>query len=197
MATPDSEALPDLLKRVRTCRICEAVLPLGPRPVLRADARCRILIVGQAPGTRVHQTGVPWNDPSGDQLRQWTGLDRDTFYDGRKIAIIPMGFCYPGKGKSGDLPPRKECAETWHRSLLAKLPRLELTLLVGQYAQAYYLSDFGPTLADTVRRWRRYGPGFLPMPHPSPRNRRWLKNNPWFEEQVVPELRTRIQHILG
>ena len=146
MATPDSEALPDLLKRVRTCRICEAVLPLGPRPVLRADARCRILIVGQAPGTRVHQTGVPWNDPSGDQLRQWTGLDRDTFYDGRKIAIIPMGFCYPGKGKSGDLPPRKECAETWHRSLLAKLPRLELTLLVGQYAQAY---DRGTVLEMT------------------------------------------------
>lgn len=183
-------SLDRLLVEVRGCRACESALPLGPRPVLNAAATARVLVVGQAPGTRVHETGVPWDDPSGERLRQWMGIERELFYDERQIAIIPMGFCYPGRGKSGDLPPRKECAELWMNRLLSHLPEVQLTLLVGQYAQAYYLGTRRkPTLTETVRAWREYQPRYLPLPHPSGRNNIWLRRNPWFEEQVVPALR--------
>jgi uracil-DNA glycosylase len=190
-------SLEALLREVRACRLCEPHLPLGPRPVLRADVRARILIVGQAPGTRVHATGIPWNDPSGDRLRDWLQIDRETFYDERRFAIIPTGLCYPGRGRSGDLPPRPECAPKWHPPLLALLPRIELTLLVGQYAQAYYL---GPrrrrTLTETVDGWREYQPQYLPLPHPSPRNAHWLQVNPWFALDVLPQLAARVHELI-
>ncbi len=186
-----------LLRDVRACRVCEKHLPLGPKPVLRAHQDARILIVGQAPGTRVHATGIPWNDPSGDRLRQWLDVDRETFYDERRIAIIPMGFCYPGRGRSGDLPPRPECASLWHGPLLDQIRGLKLKLLVGQYAQAYYLGRRRKaTLAATVQACREYLPEHLPLPHPSPRNILWLKRNPWFEGEVVPMLRDLVAPLL-
>jgi uracil-DNA glycosylase len=192
-----STALESLLAEVRACRLCEAHLPLGPRPILRAAATARLLIVGQAPGTRVHETGIPWNDPSGDKLREWLGVDRATFYDESRIAIIPAGFCYPGRRGSGDAPPRPECAPRWHPPLLAQLPALELVLLVGRYAQAYYLGPRRrPTLAETVRVHAEYGPRYLPLPHPSPRNRLWLRRNAWFEAEVLPGLRQRVALLL-
>ena len=193
-----SAELAELLGRVRACRHCEAHLPLGPRPVLRAGATARLMIVGQAPGTRVHESGVPWDDRSGDRLRDWLGLDKASFYDEARIAIVPMGFCYPGRNpRGGDEPPRPECAPLWHPPLLAALPGVELTLLVGLYAQARYL---GPrrkaTLTETVRAWRDYAPAYLPLPHPSWRNTAWLKKNPWFEVELLPELRGRVQALL-
>lgn len=192
-----SMGMPQLLREVRACRVCEAHLPLGPKPVLRAHRNARILIVGQAPGTRVHASGVPWNDPSGDRLRGWLGVDRETFYDESRIAIIPMGFCYPGRGRSGDLPPRPECAPLWHGRLLERIPGLELKLLVGQYAQAYYLGKRRKrSLAATVQASREYLPEFLPLPHPSPRNILWLRRNPWFEAEVVPMLRDLVKPLL-
>jgi len=191
-----SDALEALLREVRACRLCELQLSLGPRPVLRADARSRVLIVGQAPGTRVHATGIPWNDPSGDRLRDWLQVDREAFYDARRFAIIPAGLCYPGRCRSGDLPPRPECAPLWHPRLRALLPAIELTLLIGRYAQAYYLgARRKPTLTATVRAWREYLPEFLPLPHPSPRNTRWLQVNPWFASEVLPELRARVERL--
>jgi len=196
MTTVKGSNLNGLLREIAACRVCEAFLPLGPKPTLRASATARLLIVGQAPGTRVHNTGIPWNDPSGDRLREWLQLDRETFYDAARIAIVPMGFCYPGRGKSGDLPPRPECARLWHERLLQCMPALELTLLIGRYAQAHYLPQCGPTLAATVRNWQAAPPGLFPMPHPSPRNRLWLKRNVWFEADVLPELRTRVQRAL-
>ncbi|WP_290522355.1 uracil-DNA glycosylase family protein [Alcanivorax sp.] len=194
--------LPALLEEVSACRLCEAHLPLGPRPVVRAGEGARLLIVGQAPGTRVHDTGIPWNDPSGDRLRDWLQLDRDAFYDENRIAIIPMGFCYPGRGKGGDLPPRPECAPLWHERLLAELPDLQLTLLVGQYAQRYYLPQYlpapGKTLTDNVWEYQKaLAHGFFPLPHPSPRNRLWLRQRPWFEEAVLPVLRERVEMALS
>lgn len=193
---PDT-SLDSLLTEIRACRQCESTLPLGPRPILRAQIGARLLIVGQAPGTRVHETGIPWNDPSGNRLRDWLNLDRDTFYDESRIAIVPMGFCYPGKGSSGDLPPRPECRASWHPRLLPLLNQVELTLLVGSYAQAYYLGDRRKaTLTDTVRAWRDYGPAFIPLPHPSPRNQLWLKRNPWYEAELVPVLQARIRALL-
>jgi uracil-DNA glycosylase len=187
-----------LLSEIRACRACEAVLPLGPRPVLRAAPSARVLIVGQAPGTRVHATGIPWNDPSGDRLRAWLGVDRDVFYDETKIAIIPMGFCYPGKGERGDMPPRPECARLWFERLHAGLPNIRLRILAGQYAHAHYL---GPrrkkTLADTVRAFEEYLPEYLPLPHPSPRNLMWMRRNAWFEETVVPRLKTEFTRAMG
>jgi uracil-DNA glycosylase len=183
-----------LLVEVRACRICEAHLPNPPRPILRASATARVLIVGQAPGRRVHETGIPWNDPSGELLRKWLGTDRDEFYDEGRIAIIPAGFCYPGTGPSGDLPPRPECAPHWHPKLRALLPRIRLTLLIGSYAQAYYLAGRRKkTLAGTVRARAEYLPEFFPLPHPSPRNRLWMKINPWFEAEVIPQLRRRFR----
>ncbi|MFV8817784.1 uracil-DNA glycosylase family protein [Haliea sp. E17] len=192
---PENLPLIDLLSEVRACRLCEKDLPLGPNPVLRASASARLLIVGQAPGTRVHASGIPWNDPSGDRLRQWLQMDRERFYDDSRIAIVPMGFCYPGRGRSGDLPPRPECAAQWHAALLEQMPRIELVLLIGQYAQNHYLGRSRETLTERVRRWRDFGPRFLPLPHPSPRNTLWLKRNPWFEAEVVPELRRRVAAI--
>ncbi|MFN9731872.1 MAG: uracil-DNA glycosylase family protein [Pseudomonadota bacterium] len=186
-----------LLREVRACKLCAAHLPLGPRPVLRASTTARLLIVGQAPGTRVHATGIPWNDPSGDRLRDWMGIDRDAFYDADRIAIVPMGFCYPGRGPSGDRPPRPECAPTWHPRLLALMPAIEAALLVGRYAQAHYLgAACRPTLTETVQAHADYGPRFLPLPHPSPRNVGWRLRNPWFEAEVVPALRRREADLL-
>lgn len=191
-----SQALAHTLQEARACRVCEAHLPLGPRPVIAADSRARLLIIGQAPGTRVHASGVPWNDPSGDRLRDWMGLGRDIFYDASEIAIVPMGLCYPGKGKSGDLPPRPECAPLWHQRVFSCLPNIQLTLLVGQYAQVFYLGKGYKTLTERVRAWREFGPAIMPLVHPSPRNRRWLGNNPWFEAALVPELRRRVGEVL-
>ena len=183
-----------LLAAVRACRACEAHLPLGPRPVLRARETARILIVGQAPGVRVHTTGIPWSDPSGERLRGWMGIGKAVFYDESRIAIIPMGYCYPGRGTGGDLPPRRECAELWLEQLLSRLPQLELTLLIGQYAQRHFLgSRRKPSLAETAKAWREYAPQFMPLPHPSPRNQPWFKRHPWFARQLVPELRARIK----
>lgn len=187
-----------LIAEARACRLCEAHLPLGPKPVFIAGGGARLLIVGQAPGRRVHETGTPWNDPSGDTLRTWLQMDRAVFYDSRRIAIIPTGLCYPGTGKGGDLPPRPECAPTWHPRLRAALPRIRLTLLVGQYAQAYYLGErCKKTLAGTVHAWREYAPEFFPLPHPSPRNRLWLRRNAWFERDVIAALRRRVHRVLG
>ncbi|MBY7901761.1 uracil-DNA glycosylase family protein [Vibrio fluvialis] len=181
--------LSDLLREVRQCRVCEPALPLGANPVIQAHEEARILIIGQAPGIRVHESSIPWNDPSGDRLRQWLNVDKETFYDPKQIAIMPMGLCYPGKGKSGDLPPRKECAPLWHQKVLAQLPNIEITLLIGQYAQNYYLKDKPSTLTDTIRQWQRWAPHYIPLPHPSPRNTLWLKKNPWFEDEVVTYIR--------
>ena len=182
-----------LLTAVRGCRACEAHLPLGPRPVLAAGATARILVVGQAPGLRVHQTGVPWDDPSGDRLRAWMGVEKDAFYDESRIAIIPMGYCYPGRGNGGDMPPRRECAELWLDLLLARLPRVELTLLIGQYAQRHFLRGRRKaSLAQTTRTWQEYAPQYIPLPHPSPRNQPWFKRNPWFERELLPVLRARV-----
>ena len=189
-------SLSDLLAEVRACRACEAELPLGPNPVLRASETARLLVVGQAPGTRVHATSIPWNDPSGDRLRTWLAVDREQFYDESRIAIVPMGFCYPGRGKSGDLPPPPDCAPLWHERLLALMPRLELVLLVGSYAQNHYLGRSRETLTQRVQRWRDFAPGFFPMPPPSPRNPLWLKKNSWFEDEVVPALRERLRPLL-
>jgi len=191
-------SLERLLLDIRACRLCESQLPLGPRPVLRASSSARLLIVGQAPGVRVHETGVPWNDASGIRLRHWLGIERERFYDEAQIAIVPMGFCYPGSGSSGDLPPRPECAATWHARLLPHLQQRRLTLLVGRYAQAWFLRERQRgTLTDTVRAWAEFLPEFLPLPHPSPRNQLWLKANPWFEAELVPVLREQVRSALA
>ena len=192
------EPLPQLLSRVRKCTICADHLPLGPRPVVAIGEGARILIIGQAPGTKVHATGIPWNDPSGERLRNWLGVEREDFYDTSKFAIMPMGFCYPGRGKGGDLPPRPECAATWHEPLLAHLPGIELTLLVGSFAVNAYLKEFRQArLKDTVANWRQTPAPFWPLPHPSPRNTRYLRDNPWFETDLVPQLRQRVAAILA
>ena len=183
-----------LLTEVRACKLCSAHLPNPPKPVLRASPTASVLIVGQAPGRRVHESGIPWNDPSGDLLREWLRLEREAFYDERRIAIIPAGLCYPGTGESGDLPPRPECAPHWHPRLRAQLPAIGLTLLVGWYAHAYYLGTRRKkTLAETVRARDEYLPEFFPLPHPSPRNRLWMRRNAWFERPVLPQLRRRVK----
>lgn len=186
-----------LVRRVRACTICADYLPLGPRPVIQMAESARILVVGQAPGRRVHETGLPFNDPSGDRLRQWMGVTRDTFYDEQKMAILPMGFCYPGTGKSGDLPPRPECAPAWRQVLLDRLPHIELTLVIGQYAHAWHLPGPRRSVTESVRQWREHWPAVLPMPHPSPRNNLWLRRNPWFEADVIPALQKRVARLLG
>ncbi len=193
------DRLTELLVAIRACRLCEPNLPLGSRPVIRARETARILIVGQAPGLRVHETGIPWNDPSGDRLRDWLGLDRETFYDDRHIAIMPMGLCYPGRNtRGGDLPPRPECAPQWADAVLALLPRITLIVLAGRYAQQWHLGDkIEPTLTETVRRWRRYEPRYMPLPHPSFRNNLWLRRNPWFEQHTLPVFRRRIEAIMS
>ena len=194
-----SEALDALWNEVRGCTLCAEHLPLGPRPVLRPSATARLLIVGQAPGTKVHESGVPWNDPSGDRLRGWMGVGRETFYDRRRIAIVPMGFCYPGRlARGGDAPPRPECAPHWHAALRALMPAVELTLLVGGYAQAHYLgARRGRTLTETVFRWRDFLPACLPTPHPSWRTRGWVARNPWFEAELLPDLRSRVAALVA
>ena len=194
-----SRALARLSTEARACTICADELPLGPRPVFRVSPTARLLIVGQAPGTKVHETGIPWNDASGDRLRGWLNLDREIFYDESRIAIVPMGFCYPGvDARGGDRPPRKECAPAWHPRFLRLLPTIELTLLVGLYAQAHYLGDRRKaTLTDTVRAFRDYGPNFMPLPHPSWRNTGWLRKNPWFEAELLPVLRRRVTKLIA
>lgn len=192
----DYPTLEALLAAVRSCRACEEHLPLGPRPVLRAAATARILVVGQAPGLRVHTTGIPWDDPSGERLRLWMGLTPERFYDAAQVAIIPMGYCYPGRGNGGDLPPRRECAKLWLGQLLNKLPRIELTLLVGLYAQRHFLGTRRkPSLTETVQAWREYAPDYFPLPHPSPRNTPWFGRNPWFETDLLPGLRERVESL--
>lgn len=193
MNRPSRTALDALLAEIRTCRVCEATLPLGPRPVLQADSDARILIVGQAPGARVHASGVPWDDASGERLRRWLDVDKGAFYDAKRFAIVPMGLCYPGRGAAGDNPPRPECAPLWLDRLLARLPTVRLTLLIGRPAQQRFLgSARKATLTDTVRAWREYGQAVLPLPHPSPRNQAWLKHNPWFDVDVLPALQARV-----
>jgi uracil-DNA glycosylase len=192
-------SLQGVADEARACTLCAASLPLGPRPVLRVSTSARIVIIGQAPGTKVHETGIPWNDPSGDRLRDWLHLDHETFYDESRIAIMPMGFCYPGRlPKGGDNPPRPECAPTWHERLHALMPNVALTLLVGTYAQAYYLAKRRqPTMTETVRAFADYLPDYLPTPHPSWRTTGWQKRNPWFEAEVIPVLRERVGDLVG
>lgn len=188
-----------LLARARACRVCAKDLPLGPRPVFRLAESARLLIVGQAPGTKVHATGIPWNDPSGDRLRDWLALDRDAFYDAARIAILPTGLCYPGRlPRGGDAPPRPECAPLWHAPLRAHLGNVRLTLLVGSYAQAHDLGERrGASMTETVRRFRDYLPDHFVLPHPSWRTIGWARRNPWFEREVIPELRKRVRAALG
>lgn len=223
-------AVAALLQEVRACTLCAAVLPLGPRPVLQFGATARLLIVGQAPGRRVHETGVPFNDPSGRRLRQWLGVSEAVFYDPARVALLPMGFCYPGTGRSGDLPPRPECAAAWRPRLLEALPAVELTIVIGQYAMAWHLPQETGSLTEIVQRWTQSGGAeggvgaggvagvsavagvagvagaggspemgrrVIPLPHPSPRNNRWLLRNPWFESMGVPRLQRRIREVLG
>lgn len=187
-----------LLADVRACTLCAGSLPLGPRPVLQADVRARILVAGQAPGRRVHASGIPFDDASGDRLRHWMGMERAAFHDPRQVAILPMGLCFPGSGRAGDLPPRPECAPKWRASLLQHLPQVALTLVIGRYALDWHLPDLATQgVTSAVQAWRTHFPRILPLPHPSPRNNRWLKANPWFEHEVVPALRERVQAVLS
>jgi uracil-DNA glycosylase len=199
VARKPTDPLAALIAEARACRVCEAHLPLGPRPILSAEASARLMIIGQAPGTRVHESGVPWDDASGDRLRDWLAIERDVFYDAAQVAIVPMGFCYPGRDKNGgDAPPRPECAPLWHARLRAELPNIALTLLVGRYAQVHYLGRAaGKSVVETVRAWRDHMPAYLPLPHPSWRTRSWAKKNPWFEAEVIPALRAELRRLLG
>ncbi|HEY5142267.1 MAG TPA: uracil-DNA glycosylase family protein [Solirubrobacteraceae bacterium] len=192
-----SDDLPSLLGAIRACTVCAAHLPAGPRPIVQADGKARVVIIGQAPGRRVHESGVPWADASGVRLRAWLGMTESEFYDPARTALVPMGFCFPGTGPSGDLPPRRECAPLWHDRLLALLPPDRLTVIVGTYAQRRYADRTHGTVADTVARWREFLPGRIVMPHPSPRNRSWLARNPWFEADTVPAVRSRVRQVLG
>lgn len=193
---PDTE-LDDLLTRVRACTLCRDHLPPGVRPVLQMDARARILIVGQAPGARANASSVPFDDASGERLRDWLGVERGVFHDARRIAILPMGFCYPGRAGGADLPPRPECARTWRAPLLARLQHVQLTVLLGRHALAHACGQRAPSVTDTVRDWRAHHPAVMPLPHPSPRNNRWLARNPWFEQDLLPALRARVAEVLG
>lgn len=191
-----SHPLTKLLKQVRRCTVCAPYLPLGPKPILQAGPTARILVASQAPGRKAHEAGRPFADASGERLRAWMGLTPEVFYDPTQIAIIPMGFCYPGRGRGGDLPPRPECAPLWRARLLAQLPELELTLAIGKYAIAYHFLGESDNLTALVRRWRDFWPERVPLPHPSPRNNLWFKRNPWFENELIPELRERVAAIL-
>ena len=182
-----------LVDEVNKCEICKPFLPKGPRPIFQLHPKASILIAGQAPGKKVHETGIPFNDPSGERLRDWMGVDRTTFYNAEKIALLPMAFCYPGTGKSGDLPPRPECELTWRAQLLRQLQHIQLTLVIGQYAQDYHLGDSPyKTVTETVKAWKDFWPNHLPLPHPSPRNNIWLKRNPWFKKEILPSLQSKV-----
>jgi len=182
-----------LLANIRSCRHCEAHLPHGPRPIVQAGGNARVVIIGQAPGSRVHASGVPWDDDSGDRLRGWLGMSREDFYDPDKVALVPMGFCYPGKGNGGDLPPRPECAPLWHGPILGEMPNLKLTLLIGQYAQkAYVPKRLRPSMTEAVRRHAEMPDGLFPLPHPAWRSRLWMRKHPWFETEVLPTLREKV-----
>jgi uracil-DNA glycosylase len=186
-----------LLKDIRACAVCTAFLPAGPRPIVQFSDTSRIIIIGQAPGSRVHESGIAWSDASGERLREWTRLQPENFYDAAKIALVPMGFCYPGTGASGDLPPRSECAPLWHEKILKRLPTNRLLLLVGSYAQARYIPEAKKlSLTDCVKNFKQFGPGRFPLPHPSWRSSGWMKNNPWFETEVLPELRNAVKQYL-
>lgn len=192
---PD-HGLDGLAEAIRKCRLCTG-LPLGPRPIVQIGPEARILIAGQAPGRKAHEAGVPFDDPSGERLRDWLGIDRDTFYDPGKFAVLPMGFCYPGTGRSGDLPPRPECAPAWRRRVLDRLVNVELTLIIGRHAQQWHLhKGGGRTLTETVANWRRFWPAVCPLPHPSPRNAIWMRRNPWFEDDLLPALKDRVRALL-
>lgn len=193
-----SETIETLFREIRACTHCAENLPMGPRPVVRGSASARVCIIGQAPGVRVHRSGVPWDDPGGKRLRGWLEVDDHTFYDETRFAIIPIGFCYPGTMENGgDYPPRKECAPLWHAPVIDALENVELTLLVGSYAQAYYLGmSRRKTMTETVRSWRDYGPDILPTPHPSWRTTGWQKKNPWFDDEILPEIRRRVKVLI-
>lgn len=196
-AMPNAESLEGLLRRVRACTICAAHLPLGPRPVLQAGTSAAILIAGQAPGRKVHASGIPFDDASGERLRNWLGLTREQFYNPALVAILPMGFCYPGKGPSGDAPPRPECAPAWRAQLLARLPAITFTVVLGQYALAWHMPNAHRSVTEAVRDWRSHWPHAIALPHPSPRNNGWLKRHPWFEAELLPLTRARIAAVLG
>jgi len=191
-----ADAFQTLSQEIRACTHCLKDLPHGVRPVFRAHPDSKILVAGQAPGRRVHESGIPFDDPSGDRLRNWMGISKEVFYDEKRIAIVPMGFCYPGTGKSGDLPPRPECADLWREKILGQLPNIELTLVIGKYAHDWHLGKSKTTLTETVKNWQDFWPEKLPLPHPSPRNNLWLKKNPWFERDVIPELQKRVNTML-
>ncbi len=186
-----------LLSEIKSCTLCKAYLPNSPKPILSASSSSRILIIGQAPGQKVHDSEIPWDDKSGDELRRWLGVTKAQFYDTKYFALMPMGFCYPGKGTSGDLPPRPECAPQWHQQLLAKMNNVKLTILIGHYSQKYYLREqIKPTLTETVKSFNDYLPKYLPLVHPSPRNRIWQAKNTWFEKEIVPVLNKKISKLL-
>lgn len=197
MASTRTQSLQSLLAEVRRCTLCKG-LPLGPKPLLQGSSTARILIAGQAPGRRTHERGIPFDDVSGDRLRAWLGIDRDTFYDASRIAILPMGFCYPGTGKSGDLPPRKECAPAWRERLLERMPAIRLTVLIGMHAHRWHLGEASDkTLTANVANWEAFWPDAIPLPHPSPRNAMWLKKNPYVETTLLPKLKRRVSKLLA
>lgn len=191
------ELFNELMQQIRACKVCESFLPLGANPVVQAHPESKIVIIGQAPGLKVHESNIAWNDASGDQLRKWLHVTKEQFYDPKLFALIPIGFCYPGKGTSGDLPPRKECAPLWHKKLLDEMHQVELILLIGQYSQRYYLKDKKhENITENVRHFKEYLPKYFPLPHPSPRNFIWMNKNDWFITDVLPELKNRITAIL-
>jgi uracil-DNA glycosylase len=189
-------SLNHLLTEIKACTVCAPELPHEPNPVVQLGSGAKIVIIGQAPGRRVHESGIPWDDPSGNTLREWLGVSSEQFYDPDLIALVPMGFCFPGSNKSGDKPPRKECAPLWHERVLAELPSDRLTILIGMYAQRHYLAERKANLTETVAEWASYLPSTLPLPHPSPRNRHWLTKNPWFETDTLPALKRRVAEAL-
>ncbi|HTG56166.1 MAG TPA: uracil-DNA glycosylase family protein [Niabella sp.] len=183
----------NLLSEIRNCIACKEFLPYAPRPIIQASTASKIVIIGQAPGRKVQSSGIPWDDASGNNLREWLGVDKQTFYNEKIFALMPMGFCFPGSGKSGDLPPRPECAPLWHQKLLKSMPEVRLILLIGQYAQAYYLkSDSKISLTETVKNFKEYLPHYIPLPHPSPRNNIWQKKNGWFKERLITVLQETV-----
>lgn len=188
----------NLLSEIRNCTVCKEFLPNSPKPVIQASSASKIVIIGQAPGQKVQNSGIPWDDASGNNLREWLGVSKQTFYNEKVFALIPMGFCFPGTGKSGDLPPRSECAPLWHQQVLKSMPEVKLTLLIGQYAQNYYLKNSSKkTLTETVRNYNEYLPDFLPLPHPSPRNNIWQKKNKWFRESLIQVLQEKVEPLLN